>query len=266
MQMIGRVAKPTRTLTEEFQRMNFKPDDLRMMESITGETGMAKGLLATTTGAQPTPGDVTRNGSGGGAMQAPAGAAGDGTGVGGEGGEAAEVVIKKEARLKGKKTEKKDDKKDENAPAATSQGMSMPGMPSNLQPGMRPAGESSGKSGAPDRLEVILSDLQGLVHESQNFDQTKNALIRSYANISKIAQAVSEKLNEGVTGNKDLFWSLDELAEEALQVAEGLIEGTVQVRAAHDGVNGYVQDLIEHLGPIADELDSNIAAVLKGLK
>lgn len=265
MRGIGKMVKPVRTLTEELAMMKFKPDDIRLMAEMAG----APGLIAMG-GQGVTPANNPVAGASGGA---PAPSAP----MGGEGGE--EAPGKKIERLKKPKGKKPMDEFD--APPQTPAAGAPGGMPpapaampakteSNRGPGLlkprvpsgkRPAGEGRVGPGN-DRLEVILSELGDLVNESQSFDTTKNALMRSYCNVCKVAQAVSDKLNEGVAGNFEIFKKLDGLAEEALQVAEGLRDGTVQIKSAEDALDGYVKDLVEAIAPFADELDVNLTARL----
>lgn len=263
MRGIGRIVKPARTLTEDLAMMNFKPDDIRLMAEMAG----APGLIAMG-GQGVTPANMAVSGAPGGAPAAPAAPAGEG-----------EKKIERLKKPKGKKPLQDNDAPTQTPVAGAPGGMppapgAMPPKtestrPSLLKPrvpsGKRPAGEGRGVGPGNDRLEVILSDLQTLVQESQSFDTTKNALMRSYCNICKIAQTVGDKLNERVEGNLDIFKKLDGLAEEALQVAEALRDGTVQIKSAEDAINGYVKDLVETLAPFADELDVNLTARLKSL-
>lgn len=266
MRGIGKIVKPARTLTEDLAMMKFKPDDIRLMAEMAGAPGLiAMGGQGVTPSNNPVSG-------------APGGAPAPAAPMGGEGG--GEKKVERLKKPKGKKPMSEYDAPPQTPAAGAPGGMppapaAMPAKtesdrgPGILKPrvpsGKRPAGESRSVGPGNDRLEVILSDLQGLVNESQSFDTTKNALMRSYCNICKIAQAVGDRLSEDVAGNYEIFKKLDELAEEALQVAEGLRDGTVQIRSAEDAVHGYVQDLVEAIAPFADELDIDLTKRLKSL-
>lgn len=114
-----------------------------------------------------------------------------------------------------------------------------------------------------DRLDVLISELHSLnakYSAAANMAEEANKDValaqRIYANIARVADAVSQRLDE----NDELFPVFDALANDALTVAESIQSGKVKdMDAVIDAVPGYVRDLIEALGPVSEELDAELA-------
>jgi hypothetical protein len=111
-----------------------------------------------------------------------------------------------------------------------------------------------------DRLDVLLDELRTLNedfegHEGHQIElDVLQKVINCYTNVALCADAVGSRLNE----DDELCEDLGGLAEHSVLVCEGIADGEIDLEVAVAELDGYVKDLIEGLGEVADELDEEL--------
>ena len=118
------------------------------------------------------------------------------------------------------------------------------------------------KGESADRLDTLMGELQGLSNRFQNVQEDEDELEedvavaqRVYANIARVADALSQRIDE----DDDLFDTFDGLADDALQIAEALANGEVSdLQKVLDAIPGYVKDLVGAVGQVSEELDDEL--------